>query len=47
MMADTVVVCEVGPRDGLQMSRSRMATAAKVRPPGCRRSRSAASSRRV
>lgn len=31
MMADTVVVCEVGPRDGLQMSRSRMATAAKVR----------------
>lgn len=30
-MAERVIVCEVGPRDGLQMSRSRMATAAKVR----------------
>jgi hydroxymethylglutaryl-CoA lyase len=30
-MAEWVTVCEVGPRDGLQMSRSRMATAAKVR----------------
>lgn len=30
-MAKWVMVCEVGPRDGLQMSRSRMATAAKVR----------------
>ncbi|MGI4942888.1 MAG: hydroxymethylglutaryl-CoA lyase, partial [Janthinobacterium lividum] len=29
-MAERVIVCEVGPRDGLQMSRSRMATAAKV-----------------
>ena len=30
-VAEWVTVCEVGPRDGLQMSRSRMATAAKVR----------------
>ena len=30
-MAETVIVCEVGPRDGLQMSKTRMATAAKIR----------------
>ena len=30
-MAETVIVCEVGPRDGLQMARGRMATADKVR----------------
>ncbi len=30
-MAETVIVCEVGPRDGLQMSKTRMATATKIR----------------
>ena len=30
-MAEHVTVCEVGPRDGLQMARTRMDTAAKVR----------------
>ncbi len=30
-MKDKVTVCEVGPRDGLQMSRTRMATDAKIR----------------
>jgi len=30
-VAEWVTVCEVGPRDGLHMSRSRIATAAKVR----------------
>ncbi len=30
-MNDQVIVCEVGPRDGLQMAHSRMATATKVR----------------
>ena len=30
-MGERVVVCEVGPRDGLQMSQSRMATATKIR----------------
>ncbi len=30
-MSERVVVCEVGPRDGLQMARSRMDTAVKVR----------------
>lgn len=30
-MTHTVTVCEVGPRDGLQMARSRMATADKIR----------------
>jgi hydroxymethylglutaryl-CoA lyase len=29
-MAETVIVCEVGPRNGLQMSKTRMATAAKL-----------------
>jgi hydroxymethylglutaryl-CoA lyase len=30
-MAEPVIVCEVGPRDGLQMAKSRMATATKTR----------------
>ncbi len=30
-MSERVVVCEVGPRDGLQMAHSRMATADKIR----------------
>jgi len=30
-MAEKVTVCEVGPRDGLQMAKSRMATEAKIR----------------
>ena len=29
-MAETVLVCEVGPRDGLQMAKGRMATDAKI-----------------
>jgi hydroxymethylglutaryl-CoA lyase len=30
-MADQVIVCEVGPRDGLQMAHARMPTATKIR----------------
>ena len=30
-MSEFVTVCEVGPRDGLQMARSRMPTAVKTR----------------
>ena len=30
-MSDHVTICEVGPRDGLQMSKTRMATEAKIR----------------
>ncbi len=29
-MTETVLVCEVGPRDGLQMAKTRMATSAKI-----------------
>ncbi len=31
MMGEKVIVCEVGPRDGLQMAKTRMATATKTR----------------
>lgn len=29
-MAETVIVCEVGPRDGLQIAKTRMSTDDKV-----------------